>query len=50
MVAKAIRTGVNPPETAFTDVSSYPAVEALGPGKQKEVTSPRASVTNSSRD
>jgi len=35
MVAKAIRTGVNPPETAFTDVSSYPAVEALGPGKKK---------------
>jgi len=35
MVVKAIRTGVSPPETAFTDVSSYPAVEALGPGKKK---------------
>jgi ribose transport system substrate-binding protein len=35
MLVKAIRTGVNPPETAFTEVSSYPAVEALAPGKKK---------------
>jgi len=45
---EAIGTGVNPPETAFTDVSSYPASKRWA--RQKEVTSPRASVTNSSRD
>ena len=35
MLVKAIRTGVNPPEMAFTDVSSYPAVETLASGKKK---------------
>lgn len=29
MLVRAIRSGVNPPEMAFTDVSSYPVIEAL---------------------
>jgi ribose transport system substrate-binding protein len=29
MLVKAKRSGVNPPEIAFTEVSSYPAIEAL---------------------
>jgi hypothetical protein len=35
MVVKANRSGVNPPEIAFTEVSSYPAVEALAVSRKK---------------
>jgi ABC-type sugar transport system substrate-binding protein len=35
MLVKARRSGVNPPEIAFTEVSSYPAVEALAVPRKK---------------
>ena len=35
MLVKAIRSGVNPPEMAFTEVSSFPAIEALAPTGKK---------------
>jgi ribose transport system substrate-binding protein len=35
MVVKARKSGVNPPEVAFTEVSSYPTLEALGAAKKK---------------
>jgi hypothetical protein len=35
LVLKARGTGVNPPEIAFTEVSSYPAIEALSVAKKK---------------
>jgi ribose transport system substrate-binding protein len=34
MLVKAIRSGVNPPEKAFTAVTSFPSIEALK-GKKK---------------
>jgi len=35
MLVKALRSGVNPPEMAFTEVSSYPAIEALAASAKK---------------
>ena len=35
LLVKALRTGVNPPEMAFTDVSSYPTIEALAAAAKK---------------
>lgn len=35
MLVRAMRSGVNPPEMAFTDVSSYPTVEALAASVKK---------------
>jgi len=35
MLVKATRSGVNPPEIAFTEVSSYPAVEELAVPRKK---------------
>lgn len=35
ILVKAIRSGVNPPEMAFTEVSSYPTIEALAAASKK---------------
>jgi ribose transport system substrate-binding protein len=35
MVVKALRSGINPPEIAFTEVSSYPSIEALAVPRKK---------------
>ena len=35
LLIKAIRSGVNPPEMAFTEVTSYPPIEALAAASKK---------------